>query len=148
MTQDLQVTPMYEDGKSLCSVTLESGEQRILAVNRLDDSELTEWVHEGGLEMARFKLDGDFCIINLQAAEGQWGRTVVWDYVQNRVVHLTNTPFVEDSEIHDGKVKSRYLVQYWGHPADCWHSEAPLELCDVSFEPELIRDETQQNGEG
>lgn len=142
MAHDLQVIPMYEGKESLCRIALESGEQRILAVSRLDDNQLTEWVQEGSLEMARFKLEGNYCIINLQAAEGQWGRTIVWDYVQDKVVHLTNTPFVEDSEIQDGKVKSHYLVQYWGHPADRWHSEAPLELCDASFEPELIRDDT------
>lgn len=143
MAPETQIKSMYKDGKHLCGITLANGEQKVLTFSRLDDPELTEWAQEDGLEMVKLKLDGDYCIINLQAASGQWGRTIVWDYVQDRIVHLTNTPFVEDSVIEDGMVKSRYLIAYWGHPADWWRSEAPLELCDVSYEPEVVRNENQ-----
>lgn len=140
MTQDLQLTLMYEQGINLCGVTLTGGKQKVLPIEKLNDSELEDMVQEDSLESARLQIDGDLCIINLLAADGQWGRTIVWDYMQDRVIHLTNTPFVQDSVIQDGKVRNRYEVAYWGHPADYWHSEEPLELCDPSYEPELIRD--------
>lgn len=146
MAKNIQIKLTHEEGTNICEITLPSGERKALPISKLGDRELEELVKEDSLEESKCKIDGDLCIINLLASDGQWGRTIVWNYTLDRLLHLTSTPYVQESRVQDGKVLNRCLVQYWGHPADWWHSEAPLELCDVSFEPELVLDENQGEG--
>lgn len=97
---------------------------------------LIEYAEEG-FEWTRFKIEGDCCIMNLSTAEGQWGRVIVWDYVQDKIIHLTSAPFVQCSTLFNGQVVSLYCVAYWGHPADLWYSAEPLERNDPAYEAEL-----------
>lgn len=137
MTYALNIIVSEAGIESLCTLSLADGMQKTLSVSELNDPALAEYA-EQGFEEARFKIEGDYCIADLLAENGQWGRVIVWDYAQDRVVHLTDAPFGRRSTIVDGQVVTLYLVEYWGHPADLWYSAEPLERNDPTYEPELL----------
>lgn len=136
MTHALGVTPILNES-AICSVRLANGESKSLDTGRLKGTPIPEQIADG-IEDYRMKIEGDFCLIVLTAASYQWGYTLVWDYIQDKLIHLTNTPFALSATIFDSKVVNIYLVQYWGHPADLWYSAAPLELIDSGYEPDLV----------
>lgn len=136
MTHALGVRASKAGAGSLCTVLLADGTQKTLSVSREDDLSLAEY-SEQGFELARFIIRDDYCIADLLAEKGQWGRTIIWDYVRDRVVHLTSAPFARCSMVFGGQVVTLYLVEYWGHPADLWYSAAPMERYDPTFEPDL-----------
>ena len=135
-THALNVTPILNEA-AICSVRLANGDTKSFATNRLKDTPIPEQVKDG-IEDYRMKIEGDSCIIVLTAEKYQWGYTLVWDYVQDKLVHLTNTPYAVSAMVFGSDVVNMYLVQYWGHPADLWYSVAPLELIDADHEPEKV----------
>ncbi len=71
-----------------------------------------------GFELARFKIQSDYCIANLLAENGQWGRVIVWDYTRNCAVHLTSAPFARCSTAFGRQVLTLYLyVPFPPHPS-------------------------------
>lgn len=136
MTHALNVTPVLNE-VAICSVRLANGDTKSFATNRLKDTPIPEQVKDG-IEDYRMKIEGDNCIIVLTAEKYQWGYTLVWDYVQDKLVHLTNTPYAVSATVFGSNMVNMYLVQYWGHPSDLWYSVAPLELVDSAYQPELI----------
>lgn len=137
MTHALSIKAAEAGTGNLCTLLLADGTQKTLGVSGIDDPSLAEYT-EQGFEQARFKIQGDHCIADLLAENGQWGRVIVWDYVRDHVVHLTSAPFARCSTVVDGQVVTLYMVEYWGHPADFWYSAVPLERSDPTFEPELL----------
>lgn len=135
-THALNVTPILNEA-TICSVRLANGDTKSFATNRLKDTPIPEQVKDG-IEDYRMKIEGDNCIIVLTAEKYQLGYTLVWDYVQDKLVHLINTPYAVSATVFGSDVVNMYLVQYWGHPADLWYSVAPLELIDVDHEPEKV----------
>lgn len=123
------------DGAALCGVKLASGETRLLDMSKLRDTPIPARLQEG-MEDCRLKIDGDSCVILLSAEKYQWAFTMVWDYIRDRIVHLSDTPFAVDAAVWEDRLVVLYLVQYWGHPADLWFSAAPLEKVDAGFSPE------------
>ena len=136
MTRALNVAPVLNEA-AICSVRLANGDTKSFATSRLKDTPIPEQVKDG-IEDYRMKIEGDNCIIVLTAEKYQWGYTMVWDYVQDKLVHLTNTPYAVSATVFGSNVVNMYLVQHWGHPADLWYSMAPLELANSAYEPELI----------
>lgn len=136
MTHALNVVPVLDES-AICSVRLANGDTKALNTIRLKDTPIPEQVNDG-IEDYRMKIEGHFCLIVLTAASYQWGYTLVWDYVQDKIVHLTNTPFALSATILGSHVVNLYMVQYWGHPADLWYSAVPLELIDPEHEPEKV----------
>lgn len=134
MTHALEVTPILNES-AVCSVRLANGGTKEFTTDKLRDTPIPDGLKEG-IENCRMKIEGDNCIIILTSHSGQWGYTIVWDYVQDRLVHLTNTPFAVSSTVVGSQIVTMYLVQYWGHPADLWYSAGPLELIDSAHEPE------------
>ena len=137
MTHALRIEFVPEHETDLCTVHLANGGQKTLKhTDFLEDPSISEYAAEG-FELANLKIEGDFCVINLLAERGQWGRTIVWDYVQDRIIHLASTPFARRSAIFNDQVVSLYLVEFWGHPASMEYSSAPLALVDKNYEPAL-----------
>lgn len=136
MTHALNVVPVLNES-AICSVRLANGDIKSLNTGRLKGTPIPEQV-KNGIEDYRMKIEGDFCLIVLTAESYQWGYTLVWDYVQDKLIHLTNTPFALSATVFGSHVVNLYMVQYWGHPADLWYSVAPLELVDFEHEPELF----------
>ena len=137
MTHAISIKASEAGTGSLCTLLLADGTQKTLEVSSIDDPSLAEYA-EQGFELARFQIQGDYCVADLLAENGQWGRVLVWDYVQDRIVHLTDAPFARCSAVAGGQVVTLYLVEAWGHPADLWYSAAPLERIDPGFEPESL----------
>ena len=123
--------------KSVCTVRTAGGEERSLPTDRLADTPIAEEVING-IEQCWAKIIDDYCAIVMTCYDGQWGYTLVWDYVRDKIVHLTNTPFAVDCAVDGSTVAVMYLVQYWGHPAELCYSVAPLELTDAGFEPDTV----------
>lgn len=136
MTHALNIIPVLNE-TAICSVRLANGNTTSFATSKLKDTSIPERV-KNGIEDYRMKIEDDNCIIVLAAEKYQWGYTIVWDYVQDKLIHLTNTPYTVSATIFGSDVVNMYLVQYWGHSADLWYSVAPLELIDSDYEPELI----------
>lgn len=136
MTYALSIIPVLGE-TAICSVRLANGDTKSFDTNRLKDTPIPEQVKDR-IEDYRMKIEGDNSVIVLTAEKYQWGYTLVWDYVQDKLVHLTNTPYAVSATIFGSDVVNMYLVQHWGHPADLWYSVAPLELVDSAYEPELI----------
>lgn len=134
MTHALEVSPILNES-AVCSVRLANGGTKEFTTDKLRDTPIPNELKEG-IENCRMKIEGDNCIIILTSHSGQWGYTIVWDYVQDRLVHLTNTPFAVSSTVVGSQIVTMYLVQYWGHPADLWYSVEPLELVGSTYEPE------------
>lgn len=137
MTHALSVKESEAGTGSLCTLLLADGTQKTLDVSSIDDPSLAEYA-EQGFELSEFLIQDDYCVANLLAEKDQWGRVLVWDYVQDRIVHLTDAPYALCSIVVDSQVITLYLVQFWGHPADFWYSIAPLEQIDLAFEPEKL----------
>ncbi len=133
MLHALDVQPILNRGE-ICIVRLADGKEKSLTADRLKGTSIPEKLEE--IEYYQMNISGDYCLIVLTANSGQWGYTIVWDYVSDRIVHLSSTPFVVCSAILGARLVNLYLVQYWGHPADFWYSTAPLELVDGDYEPE------------
>lgn len=125
------------DEKYICSVQLADGNVKYFSTEKLKDSPISESL-KNGIEYSKMDIEGDYCIIMLSDEKSQWGYTVVWDYVQDKLVHLTNTPYVVYSVMFDSQIVNMYLVQYWGHPADLWYSVTPVQMIDSDYEPEKI----------
>ncbi len=123
--------------KSVCTVRTAGGEEKALLTARLTNTPIADEI-KNGLENCKAKITGDYCALILTSYGGQWGYTLVWDYVRDKLVHLTHTPFAVDCAIDGPTAAVMYLVQYWGHPADLWYSVAPLELVDAGFEPDTV----------
>lgn len=136
MTHALNVSPVLDEA-AICSVQLANGEARTLATDKLKGTPIPNQVNTG-IEGCRMKIEGDYCVIVLAAEDYQWGYTLVWDYVQDKLVHLTKTVGAVDATVFGSRVVNMYLIQGWGHPADLWYSVAPLELVDPDYEPELV----------
>lgn len=134
MTHALEVAPILDES-AVCSVRLANGETKKLTTDKLQDTPIPDGLKEG-IENCQIKIEGDNCIIILTSHSGQWGYTIVWDYVQDRLVHLTNTPFAVSSTVVGSQIVTMYLVQYWGRPADLRYSVELLELVDSTYEPE------------
>lgn len=134
MTHALEVIPILSES-AVCSVRLANSGAKAFTTDKLKDTPIPDGLKEG-IENCRMKIESDNCIIILTSHSGQWGYTIVWDYVQDRLVHLTNTPFAVSSTVVSSQIVTMYLVQYWGHPADLWYSAEPLELIDSVHEPE------------
>lgn len=135
MTHALSVAQSKDDPKILCTAFLADGTQKTLSIPEADDPFLAEYAEEG-FEWTRFKIEGDYCVINLLTAEGQWGRVLVWDYVRDKIIHLTSAPFAQCSTLFNGQVVSLYLVAFWGHPADLWYSAETLGVYNPDHETE------------
>lgn len=135
MTHALSVTPVLDE-TAICTVRLANGEGKTLTTDHLRGTPIPDELKEG-IEDYQMKIEGDYCIIILSAHTYQWGYTLVWDYVQDKLVHLTNTPFAVSAAVFNSRLINLYLIQYWGHPADLWYSVAPLALVDSEYEPEL-----------
>ena len=136
MTHALEIVPVLNES-AVCSVRQANGETRSLTADKLRDTPIPDELGEG-IENCRMKIEGDTCVIILTSHSGQWGYTMVWDYGQDRLLHLTNTPFAVAAAVVGSQIATMYLVQYWGHPADLWYSIEPLELTDSKHEPEKI----------
>ena len=136
MSHGIYVTPILNES-SICSVQIGNGDSKILSCENFHGTSIPNYLKDG-IENYQMKIEGGNCVITLTAEQGQWGYTVVWDYTQDKLVHLTNTPFASFATVLDSKVVVVYLVQYWGHPADLWYSAAPLELVDPNYEPEMF----------
>ena len=136
MTHALEIVPVLNES-AVCSVRQANGETRGLTADKLRDTPIPDELGEG-IENCRMKIEGDTCVIILTSHSGQWGYTMVWDYGQDRLLHLTNTPFAVAAAVVGSQIATMYLVQYWGHPADLWYSIEPLELTDSKHEPEKI----------
>lgn len=134
MTYALEVAPILDES-AVCSVRLANSETKKLTTDKLQDTPIPDGLKED-IENCRIKIEDDICVIVLTSHSGQWGYTMVWDYLQDRIVHLTNTPFAVSSTVVGSQIVTMYLVQYWGHPADLWYSAEPLELIDSEHEPE------------
>lgn len=137
MTHALDVSPILNE-TSICMVRLANGETKCLSTEKLKDTPIPEMLKRDGIEDFQMKIEGDNCVITLTGESYQWGYTMVWDYVQDKLLHLTNTPFVVSSAIFESRLIDMYLVQYWGHPADLWYSSVPLDLIDPNYEPEKV----------
>lgn len=136
MTHALEIVPILNES-AVCSVRLANGGTKSLTLDKLRDASIPDELKEG-VESYRMKIEGDTCVIILTSHSGQWGCTMVWDYIQDRLIHLTNTPFAVSAAIVGTQIVTMYLVQYWGHPADLWYSAEPLELIDSEHESEKI----------
>lgn len=136
MNHALQVTPVLTQS-TICVVHLANGSTKSLDTEKLQDTPIPEQITEG-IEDYRMKIEGDYCLIVLTAESYQWGYTLVWDYVRDKLLHLSNTSYALSATVFGSKVVNLYLVQHWGHPADLWYSVAPLELVNSDYEPELI----------
>ncbi|MGM9606128.1 MAG: hypothetical protein ACI3XJ_01345 [Oscillospiraceae bacterium] len=137
MTHALEASPILNESV-ICMVRLANGKTKRLAADRLKDTPIPEMLKQRRIEDFQIKIEEDNCAITLTGESCQWGYTMVWDYVQDQLVHLTNTPFAVSSVIFGSRLVNMYLVQYWGHPADLWYSIAPLELIDPDYEPEKV----------
>lgn len=136
MTYALGVSPILNESV-VCKIRLANGETRCLAVEKLKGTPILEKLRDGA-EACKMKIQGDNCVVSVTGADFQWGYTIVWNYVQDKIVHVTNTPFVVASFIYESQVVNMYLVQYWGHPAELRYSAAPLELIAPAFEPDTL----------
>ncbi len=134
MTHALSVTPVLNED-FICSVRLADGSEKYLPAGELKIPGFREHL-QNGLEYYSMEISGDDCILLLSDEEFQWGCTVVWDYVKDRIIHLTSTPYAVRSAVFKDLVVTMYLVQYWGHPADLWYSVSPLDLIDPEYEPD------------
>lgn len=153
------VEPEYFDGPGLCTVCLTDDSRKTLKLEMLRylDSDCafiyrSDW---SCYELAQFKIGGDYCIANLLSCGETWGRVVVWDYVRDRVVHMTAAPHVRCSALFDGQVISMYQANHWyevgdmdfpaggpSHELDIpngalWYSAIPLGVIDPDYEPDL-----------
>lgn len=135
MTHALSVTPVLDE-TAICTVRLANGEEKSLTTDRLRGTLIPDELKEG-IEDYQMKIERDYCIIILSAHTYQWGYTLVWDYVQDKLVHLTNTPFAVSATAFNFQLINLYLIQYWDYPADLWYNVAPLSLVDSEYEPEL-----------
>ncbi len=136
MGHALTVRPVLND-EIICSVRLADGSEKFFSADKLGNCQIMEKLRNG-IEYSHMEISGNYCIILLSDEKSQWGYTVVWDYVRDRLVHLANTPYVIASAIVDSRIVNLYLVQYWGHPADLWYSVSPLEMADAQYEPDRI----------
>ncbi|MCD7764175.1 MAG: hypothetical protein LUI14_13515 [Lachnospiraceae bacterium] len=135
MMKALKATPILKDG-IICSVQLANGEEKYFRAETLNNCQI-ETKLQGGIEYCHIEIEDDDCIIIMSDENSQWGYTIVWNYAQDKLIHLTNTPYVTASAIMDSNVINMYLVQYWGHPADLWYSVAPLQMIDSEYEPDM-----------
>lgn len=161
-THALRVKPAYTGTADLCTVFLANHERKTL--NTLNTPgfpevaamsvEAEEWQD---FNWAEFKIEGDFCVISLQY--GNLGYVIVWDYVQDRVVHLNSVPYVRCSTVFNGQVVSMYQTVFWHRVVDphflreecwagpiremcppygaMWYSVTPLGRVDPEYEPDL-----------
>ncbi|MCD8108512.1 MAG: hypothetical protein LUE14_00180 [Clostridiales bacterium] len=133
MMYAMNVTPVLTD-KVICSVQFADGKEKRFMTETLDNCEITEKLRDG-IEFCHMEIENNYCVVVLSDEKSQWGYTIIWDYVQDTLVHLTNTPYVAASAVLGSKIINMYLVQYWGHPADLWYSVAPLQMIDSEYEP-------------
>lgn len=138
MTHALSIKQSEDGSGTLCTAFLADGTQKTLHIPGMGDPSLAEYAKDG-FEWVRFKIEGEYCVINLLAEEGQWGRVIVWDYIQDKIVHLTSAPFAQCSILFNGQVISLYFVAFWGHPADLWYSAEPLEVYDPNHEADRYK---------
>ena len=136
MEQVLKVVPVM-DGRSICKVQWTEGVEKTLSAGALGCPSIVEKLQDG-VEDYQMAINGDYCVIILSDEKSQWGYTVVWNYVTDKVEHLTYTPYVAAATVCDSQVICMYLIQYWGHPADIWYSKAPLSKVDAEYEPDKI----------
>ncbi|MCD8118710.1 MAG: hypothetical protein LUE29_04385 [Lachnospiraceae bacterium] len=137
MRHAIRVTPIL-DSQNICSVHLADGTERCLTTEKLNCPDIAEKLR-GGIEHCHIEIDDDFCVIVLSDDNMQWGYTVVWNYMENEIVHLVQTPFAVSAIVYDSQVIVMYLVQYWGHLADLWYSIEPLLEVNSEHEPDRIR---------
>lgn len=156
MTHALHIGPGLSFNE-LWTVYLANGEHRTLtreAVKQLDEFNAysRDW---NFYDMAKFKFQDDYCIITLLGEAGYWGRVIVWDYVQNHILHLTAAPFAQCSTVFKGQVVSLYEVYHWYEAiyielsdegpsqeldipnGSLWYSAVPLGVIDPEYEPDL-----------
>lgn len=185
MTHALRVelSPFYPGAlreDDICTVFLANGVQRQLSTSETPDfppyssilahtNYLIEHVEEGGYsycwtcisdkmcELEEYQIEGDYCIVTLMDDAGRWGRVIVWDYVQDYVVHLTAAPFARCSTIFKGHVVSMCMAECSGELFNMaspgalnasvdkagtpnrtlWYGAAPLGTVAPEYEPDL-----------
>lgn len=136
MNYILQVILIMDDS-CICAVKLADGTEQKLFMEQIHNSQILERLRNG-IEYLQVVPVRNYCAIVLQDEKYQWGYTLVWDYIQDKIVHLTNTPYAITSTIIKNKVVTMYLVQYWGHPADWWYSISSLHKIDSEYEPDIM----------
>ena len=107
MTHALNISPILDEA-AICSVQLANGEVKTLATDKLNGTPIPAQI-ESGIEGCRMKIDGDYCVIVLTAEDYQWGYTMVWDYVQDKPVHLTNMAGAVGATVFGSRVVNMYL---------------------------------------
>lgn len=113
----------------LCTASLKDGREESFRV-QLTDPQCVEFAAEG-YEYAYATANGPYCIVNLLSCDGQWGRCLVWNAAEDRLVHNSSSAFGYRSAICGNKVVTLHVVCYWGKPAQAAYSVAPLEALDV-----------------
>lgn len=118
---------------------IETGDQEIksLSAEQLREPPVRALLRE--LEGYRVEAEGSYAVITLSGASGQNGFTIVWDYENAAVPHISKTSFAVYSAVVSQTVVTLYLVSFWGHPADLWYSLTPLNAVDTSRKPDRIK---------
>lgn len=98
MNHAMKVVPVLNDNY-ICSVQLIDGTIRYFSTEQLKDSQVLEKLRDG-IEYYQMNIIDDKCVIILLSENAQWGYTLVWDYVQDKLVHMTNTPYVVSSTVY------------------------------------------------
>ena len=122
---------------TVCEIETVAQEIKRLSAEQLREPPVRALLRE--LEGYRVEAEGPYAVITLSGASGQNGFTIVWDYENAAVPHISKTPFAVCSAVVGQTVVTLYLVSFWGHPADLWYSLAPLNAVDTSREPDRIK---------
>ena len=136
MESILQVIPVM-NGSCICKVKMFNGTERELFMDQIHNEQILERLRNG-VEYYEIVPVENYCVIVLQDEKFQWGYTLVWDCIEDKIVYLTNTPYTITSTVINNNVVNLYLVQYWGHPADWWYSISPLNKIDPEYEPDIV----------
>lgn len=121
----------------ICKVKMFNGTERELLMDQIHNEQILERLRNG-VEYYEIVPVENYCVIVLQDEKFQWGYTLVWDCIEDKIVYLTNTPYTITSTVINNNVVNLYLVQYWGHPADWWYSISPLNKIDPEYEPDIV----------
>ena len=122
---------------TVCEIETAAQEIRRLSAEQLREPPVRALLRE--LEGYRVEVEGPYAVITLSGASGQNGFTIVWDYENGTVPHISKTPFAVCSAVMGQTVVTLYLVSFWGHPADLWYSLAPLNAVNTNHEPDRFK---------
>ena len=122
---------------TVCEIETGAQEIKRLSAEQLREPPVRALLRE--LEGYRIEVEGPYAVITLSGASEQNGFTIVWDYENGTVPHISKTPFAVCSAVAGQTVVTLYLVSFWGHPADLWYSLLPLNTVNTSCEPDRIK---------